>query len=454
MSSYQRCAAQHFGPWMIEPKWFAQAVSAVQAGTFMPAAQGDVAGEDRDRLAASMEGDPSVVWDWNGDEPKVRYTIEGAVARIPFMGQVTKGNSSFGGASSVWTRQSIRKAISDDRIKGILLHVDSPGGTVSGTGDLAGDIAAADGIKPVYAYIEDLGASAAYWIASQARAIFANPTAEVGSIGTMTYLEDSSGAYEKAGIKVHLVATGKYKGAWVDGLKIDEDYLKVVRTEVEDLNEHFLSGVMAGRGMTRDQVNGVADGRVWIADKAKTLGLIDEVASLDAAMTAISQEIQMDQQKHQEAEAKAKAEGKAEGIAEGRAAFKAELEANVAAAAGDHKLAVESTLAGLSPDAVKISVAARAEVQAKLAERDAEIERLKAVAGTQGAIGTSAAAVAANAPKAPEASDGDQTPESQAKAEWTANADGLQASFDGNEKRFMAFRVAELNGQIKHRGSR
>lgn len=281
-ATYQKCAAQHFGPWMIEPKWFAQAVAAVKNGTFKPETGG---------ATSAFSDDPAVVGEHVGDEFKVRYYIDRGIARVPFFGQVTKGMSSFGGVSSVWTRQSLRKAVDDDRVSAILLHIDSPGGTVAGTGDLAAEVAAANAVKPVFAYIEDLGASAAYWVASQAGRIFANPTAQIGSIGTMTWVEDTSGMYEKAGVKVTLVSTGKFKGAWIDGIPVSEEYIQSIRTEIEDLNEHFLAGVMAGRKMSRDTLAEIADGRVWIADKAKQLGLIDEVASLDAALTAALKEI-------------------------------------------------------------------------------------------------------------------------------------------------------------------
>jgi signal peptide peptidase SppA len=290
----QKCAAQHFGPWAVHPQWFAQAVAAVKAGTFKP---------EHTAADAASPDDPTVVGDWSGDTFKVRYYIEpGGIARIPFSGQVVKGQSSFGGASSVWTRASVRKAVNDPRVNAILLHIDSPGGTVAGTGDLADDVADADANapdrkdgdrsgKPVYTYFEDLGASAAYWIGSQARRVFANPTAEVGSIGTMTYVEDTSKMYEKAGVKVTLIATGKHKGQWIDGNPVSDEYIAAVRTEIEDLNAHFLQAVMDGRGMTEEQLAEIADGRVFIADKAKSLGLIDEVSSLDAAVAAIAKEI-------------------------------------------------------------------------------------------------------------------------------------------------------------------
>jgi signal peptide peptidase SppA len=213
------------------------------------------------------------------------------VAVISIIGQMTKGESSFGGTSSVQTREAIRKAVDNEAVRAILLHIDSPGGTVAGTADLAAEVRNANAVKPVYAYIEDLGASAAYWVASQARRVYANATAEVGSIGTYAVIEDTSGVYDKAGAKVHVISTGEFKGAFADGAPVTDRQLASVQVEVDDLNEHFLNGVVEGRGITREAVNQLADGRVWIADKAQQNKLIDGIATLDDAVAALHNEV-------------------------------------------------------------------------------------------------------------------------------------------------------------------
>lgn len=262
------CAAQHFAPWMIEEHWFRSAVEAVKNGTMRPMAL------DIDDEVDEAEKQPP-------------YKIYNGIAIIPIAGALMKKKSKFGGTSSVETRAAVRKAVHDEKVKAILLHIDSPGGTVAGTADLAADVRSANGIKPVYAHIEDLGASAAYWVASQARRITANATAEVGSIGTLLVLDDTSGMYAAKGIKVHVISTGKYKGAGCDGAPVTDDHIKMFQETVDDLNEHFLKGVAQGREMSMAAVRAVADGRCHIAAKAKALGLIDEVASLDVVMSFI-----------------------------------------------------------------------------------------------------------------------------------------------------------------------
>lgn len=261
-----KCASQHFAPWMIEEQWFRAAIEAVKTGTLKPKA----GAED------------------NADGPEaLLYTVHSGVAVIPLAGPLMKKASKYGGTSTVATRQAIRKALHDDTVSSILLHIDSPGGTVAGTADLASDVRVADSVKPVYAHIDDLGASAAYWVASQSRRITANATARVGSIGTLLVLDDTSGMYAAKGIKVHVISTGKYKGAGAEGAPITPEQIAMFQEEVDDLNEHFLIGVQKGRKISMAQVREIADGRVHIASKAKDLGLIDEVGSVETAVAAI-----------------------------------------------------------------------------------------------------------------------------------------------------------------------
>jgi signal peptide peptidase SppA len=267
------CAAQHFAPWMIEEQWFRAAVDAVRNGTLKP------------RQVKAMEDD-----DEDGPPKRPAYTVHDGTAVIPIVGAMAKAAGKYAQTGTVDTRRAIRKAVHDDNVESILLHIDSPGGTVAGTADLAADVAAANALKPVYAHVDDLGASAAYWVASQTRRITANATGRVGSIGTVLVLDDTSGKYAAQGIKVHVISTGKFKGAGTDGVPITPEQLAMFQEGVDDLNEHFVKGVAKGRNLPIGKVREVADGRVHIAEKAKGMGLIDDVCSLDAAVAYIAKD--------------------------------------------------------------------------------------------------------------------------------------------------------------------
>jgi len=271
-SRFHRCAAQHFGPWIIEAAWFAQAVDAVREGTFQPYARAIDVNVD----AAANE--PS-------DGPSFSVTSDG-IALIEIVGQITKGDSSFGGASSVALRRSIRAAAADESVRGILLLVDSPGGTVAGTEELATEVLKARGSKPVWAVGEDLVASAAYWVASQSERISANPTAQIGSIGTIAVLTDSSGRATANGLVVHVISTGPLKGVGVPGAPVTDDHLAYLRARVEGMNEFFLAAVERGRRVPRATVESWADGSLVLAASAKALGMIDAVETLEETVAA------------------------------------------------------------------------------------------------------------------------------------------------------------------------
>lgn len=165
-----------------------------------------------------------------------------------------------------------------------MLRIDSPGGSVAGTSDLAEAVKQANAKKPVYAYAEDCCCSAAYWVASQGRRLLSNSTAIVGSIGTFAVVWDSSGMYAEAGIKVHVVASAPLKGAGTDGQAITDEMLADWQREISEINDVFVAGVSKGRSMPIATARDLADGRVHVGANAEALGLIDGVASFDAAL--------------------------------------------------------------------------------------------------------------------------------------------------------------------------
>lgn len=280
-ASDQACAGQHFGPWCIEPRWFSQAVMAVNAGRW----------PIRPAVGIDMKVDPGK--QNAGQIELYRMTADG-VALVRILGHMTKTPGSFGGTSTIRTRMALRAAAADKKVKGILLTIDSPGGTAAGTMELADDVFATRQHKPLHGYIEDIGASAAYWVGSQAGRLTANATAQIGSIGTVAIVEDMSEMAGKLGIKVHVISTGPYKGAFAKGTEVTKAHLEYAQEIVDDINMHFLAAVSRGRGVAMSRVQEWADGRIWVGAKAQSLGLIDGVETFDTAMASLRQSITAD----------------------------------------------------------------------------------------------------------------------------------------------------------------
>ena len=215
-----------------------------------------------------------------------RQAQDVAVAVIEINGTMTKRGSSLSAAgSTVRIRQAVRQAARDETIGGIVLRIDSPGGTVAGTSDLAREVAAADRQKPVLAYIEDLTASAAYWVASQARKVFANDrTAMVGSIGTYAGLYDYSGYAAARGIRPVVIRSGQYKAAGFPGTEITPEQREYWQELIDKTQAEFTAGVAGGRKLSVARVAELADGRIHLAEDAQQLGLIDGIQTFEETM--------------------------------------------------------------------------------------------------------------------------------------------------------------------------
>ncbi len=199
---------------------------------------------------------------------------------------MTKAGSSLGGGSTVQARQAIRQAENDSKVKAIVLQIDSPGGTVSGTKDLAD--AVANSKKPVIAFVEDLCCSAAMWVASQASEIYANnATATIGSIGTFMGLYDLSKALENEGIKAVVVKAGEFKGGGFPGTEITDAQVAQWQKQIDQLQIEFTKGIASGRKMDVEDAASLATGQTWLAKEAVKLKLIDGIKTFDQVVTEL-----------------------------------------------------------------------------------------------------------------------------------------------------------------------
>lgn len=245
----------------------------------------------RSRQASERAVDSSVALKADLYSPDAKEVASAAeqptvTAVIPFHGPITKKRSKFAEASAVEIRALVRAMARDASVSRIVLHIDSPGGAVEGIDDLAQEVAAAAKLKPVVAYIEDLGASAAYWVASQATTIIANRSAFVGSLGVYGVLYDSSGAAAREGVKVHVISTGGVKGAGIPGAPVTEAILADEQRIVDEISEQFQSAVRTGRGFTKAATKALFDGKVHSAESALAMKLIDKVSAFEDVLAS------------------------------------------------------------------------------------------------------------------------------------------------------------------------
>jgi len=222
----------------------------------------------------------------NGDT----YCVSDGVALVPVSGPLMRHSSMFteiSGATSYGNiARDLASALADDEVRAIALCINSPGGEVTGCGELAGTIRAASAIKPVTAYIEGLGCSAAYWLACGAPRIVAAPTAMIGSIGVRCSLIDDSGAQEKLGAReIEIVSSGS---PGKRGTPVNDAVIARAQTRVDDMAEIFVADVARNRGVSVATVlSDFGQGDAMIASKARAAGMVDEVDSLAGLLTRL-----------------------------------------------------------------------------------------------------------------------------------------------------------------------
>jgi signal peptide peptidase SppA len=227
-------------------------------------------------------------------KPEDEYAVVGETAIIGVSGILAKhasmvnGVSQPTGSSVQRVRADLDRAMADGRVRNILLRLESPGGMVAGISDLGEAILAARATKRVVAFADDVAASGAYWLASQADEVYANAAAAVGSIGVVSVLVDESAAASKDGTRFHVVRAGARKGNAGAPVPYSEADIEEVQNRVNAIHQIFIEAVARGRGVDADAIRPVADGRVLTGQQAVDGGLVDAVATLDAVMAMLA----------------------------------------------------------------------------------------------------------------------------------------------------------------------
>jgi signal peptide peptidase SppA len=163
----------------------------------------------------------------------------------------------FGATDTEEIARAIREAVEREDVQAIFLDIDSPGGTVNGTPELAQTVADASRQKYVYAFTSGQMCSAAYWVASQCDAIYCSPSARVGSIGVILPVVDSSEAFRQEGLKIEVFAAGKFKSAGTPGTSLTEEQREWLQSDVNEIAADFKAAVLArGRKIPDEAMEG------------------------------------------------------------------------------------------------------------------------------------------------------------------------------------------------------
>ena len=187
----------------------------------------------------------------------------------------------------------IESAMDDDSIKGVILRIDSPGGSALASEIIVEKLTKLKEKKPVYVSMGSVAASGGYYIASNANKIFANERTVTGSIGVVSMIFNLEDLYEKMGLKWETIEKGKTLGFMNLNKKLTEDEIELIRSSSEKTYGEFKNRVIEGRGLDAAKVEEIAQGKVWTGKEAKEIGLVDEIGSMETAVETMAMDLNL-----------------------------------------------------------------------------------------------------------------------------------------------------------------
>lgn len=212
----------------------------------------------------------------------------GSFSVLRVEGTLSASDASYNHAA---TLEHIKLLGEDEGNAGILLYLNTPGGGVYESDELyrALESYKEDTGRPVYAYMAATCASGGYYVCMAADNLTANYNTTTGSIGVYIALTDTSGLYEKIGVKTVLIRSGENKGVGTEGVEITPEQQAVYQSSVDESYQRFISLVMDGRGLDEARARELSDGRTYTASQALENGLVDELGDWDSALAAFEE---------------------------------------------------------------------------------------------------------------------------------------------------------------------
>lgn len=219
-----------------------------------------------------------------GDKVALIY-VSGAITAAPSSGLFGEA-----GASSERIVRDLRQASEDSSVKAIVLRIDSPGGTAAASQEIYREIIRLRSKdRPIVVSMGDVAASGGYYVASAADEIWANNGTLTGSIGVILQTTDMTGLFGKIGIKPETIKSGKHKDMFSPSRQLTDEERIMAKAMIMDIYNQFVDDVTEGRkhkGLTKQKLLPIADGRVLTGRQAMNAGLVDKIGSLDEAVAS------------------------------------------------------------------------------------------------------------------------------------------------------------------------
>lgn len=223
---------------------------------------------------------------YKSDPLKTKLSEKNKIALVYAEGSIHDGPEKYGSISGQKYVEILRKIRKDKNVKAVVLRVDSPGGSALASEKIWRELKLIreEGI-PVVASMGTYAASGGYYIASGAEYITAEPTTITGSIGVFTLIPKVNKLFnEKLGVNMDTVRTNDLSAAFLPFFPSSPEEKEILQDQVDDIYETFLARVSEARSMSRDEVNEIAQGRVWTGEQAIDINLVDELNTLDGTV--------------------------------------------------------------------------------------------------------------------------------------------------------------------------
>lgn len=226
----------------------------------------------------------TIMGQYLADKVKAQYSSDGYVAIVYAEGSIVHGEGKDGQVGGSSLSRIIRQARQDEKVKAMVLRVNSPGGSALASEVIQHELRLAKEKMPVIVSMGNLAASGGYWISAYGDRIFAQPNTLTGSIGVIGVLFNYEELASNHGVNFDSVKTTEHADIMGNYRAKTEEEMDLVQRQVDIIYESFLKKVAEGRDMDVEDVRAIAGGRIWSGVDALDLGLVDELGDLDDAI--------------------------------------------------------------------------------------------------------------------------------------------------------------------------
>ena len=216
---------------------------------------------------------------------------------IPLEGDIVESESEvFSGEENINVAETLEKlniAKDNDKVKAIVLRVNSPGGSALTSDIIAEKVKELAEEKPVYVSMSGVAASGGYYISANANKIFVDRNTITGSIGVVSILPDFSKLITDNGVNIEKISEGEYSDLYSADSFTEKKYNKIYNSNLK-VYEDFLNVVSKGRRIDKEKLKTIAEGRIWTGDEAVKIGLADEIGGLKTTISSLAEDNNID----------------------------------------------------------------------------------------------------------------------------------------------------------------